>query len=195
MQKQRQWQKTNQKHLRNKQKTNKNINENKLYRWFRPPCPTRNQKATKCWPNAPYPCILTVLQFNFKSDLLKNIVYYLPHEESKHKNIELSHDVRVTLSWNFSDIDIWKSPTAYIQNPAIQCAPNDATRITHAHPLSGSVRIIFVKSYNKFMFNLFPRIRLYVAMCEKLNAKPFFCSDEKNTAKKMYNKRQAKYVL
>ena len=32
-------------------------------------------------------------------------------------------------------------------------------------------------------------------MCEKLNAKPFFCSDEKNTAKEMYNKRQAKYVL
>jgi hypothetical protein len=181
MQKQRQWQKTNQKHLRNKQKTNKNINENKLYRWFRPPCPLEIKRQQNVDQTPPTPAFW--LSYNLtlsEIDLLKNIVYYLPHEESKHKNIELSHDVRVTLSWNFSDIDIWKSPTAYIQNPAIQCAPNDATRITHAHSLSGSVRIIFVKSYNKFTFNLFPRIRLYVAMCEKLHAKPFFCSDEKN---------------
>ena len=72
----------------------------------------------------------------------KNRLKDLPAEDNKHKNIELSHDVRVTLSWNCSKIDMWKSPMAYIQNPAMQCSENEATRIIHDHPLSGCVSIV-----------------------------------------------------
>ena len=72
----------------------------------------------------------------------KNKLKDLPVRDIKHKNIELSHDVRVTLSWNFSKIDMWKSPMEYIENPDVKCSENEATSIIHDHPLSGCVSII-----------------------------------------------------